>query len=195
MRRAGDDYQDIIALVLLVEWLEHPERYRWARVEADDFGFLYDVVALRADDVIVAKQVKFSAHPDDAADPYTWDVLLEERTSAQGKPLPSLLSKWAGSFKELKDAYTGVEASLVSNRRPAEDLRSSFAAPGVVDLERIPDRTVRSAIVAQLGGEQDARDFFAAFRFELDQPGLGILEAAIERRFRTCAGKAVAGRV
>ena len=33
VRRAGDDYQDIIALVLLVEWLEHPERYKWVRVE------------------------------------------------------------------------------------------------------------------------------------------------------------------
>lgn len=188
VRRAGDDYQDIIALVLLVEWLEHPERYTWVRVEADDFGFLDDVVALRADDVVVAKQVKFSAHPDDVADPYTWDDLLKQQTSAKGKALPSLLSKWGGSFQDLKAAHTRVEASLVSNRRPAADLRNSFAAPGVVDLQRIPDPTVRADIVAQLGGEQSALDFFAAFKFELDQPGLNTLEAAIERRFLNLHG-------
>jgi hypothetical protein len=188
VRRAGDDYQDIIAMALLVEWLEHPERYKWACVEADDFGFLDDVVALRADDVVVAKQVKFSAHPDDAADPCTWDDLLRQRTSSKGKALPSLLSKWGRSFQDLKDAHTGIEASLVSNRRPADDLRSSFAAAGVVDLERITDATVRAAIVAQLGGKQNARDFFAAFKFELDQPGLDTLEGAITRRFLNLHG-------
>lgn len=26
VRRAGDDYQDVVALDLLVEWLEHPTR-------------------------------------------------------------------------------------------------------------------------------------------------------------------------
>jgi len=175
-------------MALLVEWLEHPERYKWACVEADDFGFLDDVVALRADDVVVAKQVKFSAHPDDAADPCTWDDLLRQRTSSKGKALPSLLSKWGRSFQDLKDAHTGIEASLVSNRRPADDLRSSFAAAGVVDLERITDATVRAAIVAQLGGKQNARDFFAAFKFELDQPGLDTLEGAITRRFLNLHG-------
>ncbi len=69
VRRAGDDYQDIVALDVLVEMLEHPHRYLWARVEADDAEFLDDVVALRADGVIVAKQAKISAHPEDAGDP------------------------------------------------------------------------------------------------------------------------------
>src|SRR5713226_3275313 len=89
-------------LDLLVEMLEHPDRYEWARVEADDAGSLDDVVALRVDGVIVARQVKFSAHPNDAADPYSWYVLLKERTSEKGKTLPSLLSKWGTSFRELK---------------------------------------------------------------------------------------------
>jgi hypothetical protein len=188
VRRAGDDYQDIIALALLVEWLEHPDRYTWVRVEADDSGFLDDVVALRADDVIVAKQVKFSAHPDDLADPYTWDDLSKQRTSAKGTVLRSLLTKWGASFLDLENAHVRVEASLVSNRKPADDLRSSFAAPSVVDLDRIPDHGVRATVVAQLGGEQEARRFFAAFRFDLDQPGLDTLEAAVERRFLNLHG-------
>ena len=100
VRRAGDDYQDIIALDLLVEMLEHPDRYAWARVEADDAGFLDDVIARRTDDVIVARQVKFSAHPDQEKDPYCWEDLLKERTSKSGKALPSLLSKWGASFRD-----------------------------------------------------------------------------------------------
>ena len=84
VRRAGDDYQDIIALVWLVEGLEHPERYKRVRVEADDFGFLEDVVALRADDVVVAKQVKFSAHPRRGS--VYWTHQLRELTTADLTP-------------------------------------------------------------------------------------------------------------
>jgi hypothetical protein len=175
-------------LDLLVEMLEHPGRYEWARVEADDAGFLDDVVALRGAGVIVARQVKFSAHPDDAADPYTWDDFVKERTSEKGNTLLSLLSKWGKSFRELKGAYAGVEATLVSNRRPADDLQNSFAAPGVVDLERITDITVRNSVVAQLGGEENASEFFANFRFQLDLPSLHILEEGILQRFTRLGG-------
>ena len=68
-RRAGDYYQDIIALDELVEMLKHPKRYKWIRVEADDAGFLDDVVALKSNDQIFAKQVKFSTDPDREDDP------------------------------------------------------------------------------------------------------------------------------
>ena len=187
VRRAGDDYQDIIALDLLVEMLEHPDRYAWARVEADDAGFLDDVIALRSDDVIVARQVKFSAHPDQEKDPYCWEDLLEERTSKSGKTLPSLLSKWGASFRDLKDVYGSVEASLVSNRRPAEDMLNSFAAPGVVDLERIT-AGVRDSVVARLDGEENAQQFFAAFKFQLDQPSLETLEEGLQQRFMRLHG-------
>ena len=37
-RRLGNDYQDAFALDVLIDWLEHSDRYRWVRVEADDFS-------------------------------------------------------------------------------------------------------------------------------------------------------------
>ncbi len=74
VRRLGDAYQDLIALELLVDWLEHAGRYHWMRVEADDAGALDDVTALRADHRLVAKQVKFSVHPEEDDDPWTWDI-------------------------------------------------------------------------------------------------------------------------
>lgn len=54
IRRSGDDYQDLCALELLVEMLEHPKRYQWIKVEADEAGVLDDVLALREDHSYVA---------------------------------------------------------------------------------------------------------------------------------------------
>jgi len=66
VRRLGDDYQDVVALDLLMSMLEDPGRYEWAQVEADGFGYLDDVVALRHDGAVEATQVKYSAHPEEA---------------------------------------------------------------------------------------------------------------------------------
>ncbi len=57
-RRAGDGYQDAIALKRMLE-------IRWIAVEADDVGALDDLLAMRRDGVPVADQVKFSLAPID----------------------------------------------------------------------------------------------------------------------------------
>ena len=62
--RAGDDYQDLVAIGLFVEWLEHPDRYIAMRMEADEVGALDDIVAKRADGGWVVRQVKFATNPD-----------------------------------------------------------------------------------------------------------------------------------
>ena len=78
-RRSGDDYQDVIALDLLVEMLEHPDRYQWIQVEADDFDYLDDIVALKTDGEYIVKQAKFSTNPEAKEDYLTWDDLLSQR--------------------------------------------------------------------------------------------------------------------
>jgi hypothetical protein len=104
VRRSGDYYQDIIALDELVEMLLHPERYKWIRVEADDAGSLDDVVALKSDDQIMARQVKFSTDPDSDDDPWTFEKLLEKTKSEKGKkPTKSLLEKWGSSYSDLSN--------------------------------------------------------------------------------------------
>ena|SRR5450756_1228764 len=90
VRRSGDDYQDLVALELLLDMLEHPERFAWAEVEADDSGALDDVVVQRVDGCHLGRQVKFSAHPDEEDDPWTWDSLLRQEAGKRG-PLRSLL--------------------------------------------------------------------------------------------------------
>lgn len=180
VRRAGDDYQDIFALDILVEWIEHPDRYVWVRLEATDAGVLDDVVALRTDGTLLAKQVKFSAHPEDPDDPYTWEQLLTEPPSKRGAPLRSLLGKWFDSLRTLQGQSSNVQACLVSNRKPADELKSAFRPlSDLIDFDRITDPNVRTTLQNQLGTEGDVKAFFGIFTLELDRPGLDVLEQAV----------------
>ncbi|MFN0070835.1 MAG: hypothetical protein ACKVVP_05025, partial [Chloroflexota bacterium] len=113
-RRAGDDYQDIVALDLLVELLEHPSRYEYVEVEADDAGALDDVVAHRPDGSVLARQVKFSTNPTNDGDEWTWDKFLTRAQGARGALNRSLIQKWAGAFLELQQQGARVDAELVS---------------------------------------------------------------------------------
>src|SRR5437762_13238204 len=90
-RRLGDEYQDLIALEVLLDWLEHSDRYEWVSVEADDSGFLDDVKALTNDGRFVVKQVKFATHPDSAKDPWTWETLLKTIETKRGKDRKSVV--------------------------------------------------------------------------------------------------------
>src|SRR5260221_2543211 len=95
-RRHGDDFQDVIALELLVDWLEHPQLYDWVEVEADDAGSLDDIKATKGRTVVV-RQVKYSVHPDKDDDAWDWKALLSKKTPRS----KSLLQKWADSFLNL----------------------------------------------------------------------------------------------
>src|SRR5690242_8404765 len=90
-RRLGDNYQDLIGIDILLEWLEHADRYKWVRLEADDAGSLDDVTACTKDNSLVLKQVKFSTHPEAVEDPYSWKILLYREKGTRGKLKPSLL--------------------------------------------------------------------------------------------------------
>jgi hypothetical protein len=191
-RRAGDDYQDIIALSFFVEWLEHPDRFRCMKVEADESGFLDDVRAEKTDGTTVLRQVKFSTHPDEPADEWSWAALLTDREGKLDKTgnrrtLPSLLSKWGKSFEIISRGRGQIEAAVVSNRRAGPDLATSLA-DGLVDLDRISDPSVRAKIVSQLGGEPRAGAFFFAVHFELDHPSLDVIEKGLEHRFAALGG-------
>lgn len=187
-RRLGDDYQDMVALEWLVEMLEHPDRYEWVRLEADDAGILDDVVAKTANGRLVARQVKYSTNPDRDDNLWTWGRLLRSRTSPTGRALPSLLMRLAESW-EMLCATGDVDAELVSNRRAAPDVQQALEPGGRVVFDRIPDEP-RAEIVGQLGGEDRAHSFFQSFSMRLDRPGLDILEDALRGRFSSLGGTA-----
>ena len=43
---------------MLVDWLEHSDRYSWIPVEADEAKYLDDIVVMPADGRVEVKQVK-----------------------------------------------------------------------------------------------------------------------------------------
>lgn len=186
IRRSGDDYQDLVALDLIIEMLEHPTRYQWIRVEADEAGFLDDVVALRTDDTYVVRQVKFSAHPDQDDDNWSWKRLLVQREGKK-KKLPSLLEKWISSFEELNAHKPIYEASLISNRRADPAIRAILSPDRLIDYGQL-DNSTRENIVEQIGDENKVKKFFSNFRFYVDQPKLENLEKSLRIRFYRLGG-------
>jgi hypothetical protein len=188
-RRLGDEYQDLVALEVLVDWLEHSERYEWVQVEADGAGALDDVVARQKNGSTIYRQSKFSVHPDRADDPWTWEKLLKQEAGTQGMQLPSLLQDWAASLRRVSVSGQPVEAALYSNRDAADEIRQAFAQGDrtLLDLAKLPSQT-RAEITSQLGGEESARFFFQCFHFRVNEPDLAVLEESLWWRFSRLGG-------
>lgn len=72
VRRSGDYVQDLVALENMIKMLEQPKRFKYIKVEADEVGYLDDVVALNSNGRYVVKQVKFSTYPEQDDYEYTW---------------------------------------------------------------------------------------------------------------------------
>ena len=182
--RAGDDYQDLWGAQILVEFLEHPDRYQWVQFEADGFGALDDIVALRADGKYVIRQIKFTVDVENERYEVTWDWLLRH-SGAQGHGT-SLLKKWADSLAPHL-ASCVYEAALYTNRKAAADVTSVMNGDRI-DFGAITDAAIRSEIITQLGGEDAARAFFREFRFRVDCPEPVTLEESLKSRFLAMHG-------
>jgi AAA ATPase domain len=185
-RRLGDDYQDIIALDRLIDWLEHSARYRRIRVEADDSGALDDVTAELANGALVVRQVKFSTHPEADEDRLTWETLLKREAGQKG-PKSSLLQKWASSLRELTTDGQAVDAALVSNRQASEGLARVLRPDKTVNFDSVPT-DVRQEVERQLGNATQALAFFSGFKFELNWPNLSEFRAGVRERFFRLGG-------
>lgn len=176
-----------MALDVLVEMLEHPDRYKYVEVEAYEEALsLDDVVATESDGAVVAKQVKFSTDPSSSSDPWTWEDLLYQQAGKKG-PLDSLLQKWYKSTLRLSAANTLFVARVVSNRLPGDDLRLCLMSDGHVDFDKIPNGT-RDEVLLQIGTESETKWFFSVLIFELDRPGLDVLDESVSRRFHNLGG-------
>jgi len=187
VRRSGDDYQDIIAIDVMVEMLEHPDRYQWVQVEADDYGALDDVVALRTDGSYVVKQIKFAIYPED--DVLDWEYLLSQKKGKKGKLLPSLLQKWSSSLERILTDNQIHEASLVSNRKASVQIQNLLSSTAKLNFEKLNDTKIREKIIQQIGDEVKAKAFFDNFRFCIDKPELATYEEGFKKRFYSLGGQ------
>ena len=145
--RAGDDYQDLWGAQILVEFLEHPDRYQWVRFEADGFGALDDIVALRADGKYVIRQIKFTVDADNEQYEVSWDWLL--RPSGQQGHGTSLLKKWADSLAPHLPAGSVYEAALYTNRKAAAEITAAMRGEHIA-FDAITDTAIRSRIITQI---------------------------------------------
>lgn len=179
-RRRGDDYQDIQAIKLMIDWLGYKEQFQWIKVEADEAGYLDDVMVLRSDERINVIQVKFSNHPENDDQILTWKDLLK-REKKRGT---SLLQKWSKTLEDLQQSgYMLAETYLITNWRPAPELFNVLNDEGIVDFDAIRAVKTKNAIITQIGDKQRAEAFFKQFRFYLKRPNLEEAEDAIKRTF------------
>ena len=170
--RAGFQYQDLVAVEILINFYRQRNLYAWVQLDAEDQSFrsIEDVVACRPDGLYELTQVKFTADPDASANHLSWAWL----TANGGARKKSLLQKWAETALRHKTAGTLARASLKTDRLP--DATFAKCLEGTkVDYTRITpaDKTV---VEEQLRSPDAAKSFFESFEFVHSQPRLADLE-------------------
>ncbi|HIF26250.1 MAG TPA: hypothetical protein EYQ41_08830 [Micavibrio sp.] len=184
IRRSGDDYQDLFALDIIIDWLEHPDRYQWIRLEAGDFaGSLDDVTALRSDSAFIARQIKWTSDTD--SHQVSWDWILNKDPDKPRQK--SLLEKWSESFFALCQSHECHEAALYTNRQLEESFMRLLDGNGLMDFDSL-NSDIKSNIIGQIGSEDNLKKFLAAFHFYADNPDHNIKREGLFRRFQNLGG-------
>ena len=90
--RGGLEYQDLVAIEVLIGFLRNRDRYKWVEVEAEDPAYqaIDDVVACRKDGQLELTQVKFTPDPLRPDLRLSWEWLTTRKPNGT-----SLLQKWA----------------------------------------------------------------------------------------------------
>lgn len=175
--RAGFQYQDLVAIEVLIDFYRDPNLYAWVQLDAEDQAFrsVDDVVACRPDGLFELTQVKFAANPEAAHSRLTWSWLLEHRPKGR-----SLLQKWAATVCKHRADGSLARAMLKTDRIPDEEfagcLQGSYVAWDLIPGER------QALVATQLGSTEAAKAFFADFEFLHSQPRLDDLEEQLWSR-------------
>ena len=175
--RAGFQYQDLIAIEILIDFYRQRDLYDWVQLEAEDRDFwsVEDVVARRPDGLYELTQVKFTADPEASANSLSW-TWLTERNGAR----KSLLQKWAPTTLHHQAAGTLARAALKTDRIPDASFEQCLKGTKI-DYALVPTAD-KAVIEKQLGSPQDAQTFFASFDFDHSLPRLDDLEERLWAR-------------
>jgi hypothetical protein len=123
--REGLEYQDLYGVAVLIEWLEHPERYEWVAFEEDEFEFLDDVVRCTPELKLTLSQIKHSGVEGTSRIEISLEELLDRPKGSKG-PKDSLLQKWFKSWVGAmqQQRFSDVLAELLTNRTASDGLLS-----------------------------------------------------------------------
>ena len=177
--RAGFDYQDVIAAEAMLDWMESPESFRSIVLEADEAGYLDDIVVERADRSVKVTQVKFSTDPESDSDPWDWADLLSRKKLKSGEYGKSLLQKWVESWTRLS-ATKEVTPRILTNRRPTGELRECIPNRKVI-WESVNENT-KEEILEQVDKKALLR-FLSVCEFHLSYQGLDEVRNSLKKRF------------
>lgn len=188
--REGFDYQDLFGVAVLIEWLEHPGRYKWVKFEADEFGSLDDVTRCTPENHLFLTQIKHSGNPETPGTEFTLADMLAVPSGASSTRR-SLFQKWFRSWREAAQSpdFTSVKAELITNRRAPTLIPLTAVHPATGALMIDPDKVASASpeewkqLVEQAKeAEEIVRRFFSALEFRFDSPEMQIQCAALQRR-------------
>ena len=182
--RAGFEYQDLVAIEVLIDFYRQRDLYAWVELEAEDrsFGSIEDVVVCHRDSLYELIQVKFTAEPGASANSLSWKWLTADggvQRRGRRRAKRSLLQKWADTTCNHVSQGTLKRALLKTDRIPDRAFRSCLKG-NRVDYTLLPE-DIKSEVVRQLGSSEIAQAFFEAFEFVHTQP----VPDDLERRLRS----------
>lgn len=175
--RAGFQYQDLIAIEILIDFYRHSDRYQWVQIDAEDQSFrsIEDVVACRPDGLYELTQVKFTASPHLEANRLSWHWLISKTGRKK-----SLLQKWALTTLHHIQNNTLASARLKTDRIPDEAFLASLDDRKVQYASLSAQE--RTLIEEQLGSSSVAKLFFEHFEFHHSLERLDDLEERLWSR-------------
>ena len=176
----GFQYQDLIGLDVIYEWLEHPDLYDWIKFDGKDLDGLKakgldDIIAKRRDGKFLLKQVKFTIEPNREDLQLSLDWLLYSKGKGS-----SNLQKWYADWKRIGSDKI-YEASLTTNRTPDDSLKPVLKSNLLV-FEKLPNRD-QSNILGQLGNRADVTAFFKQFKFYHSKKRIEHYEAHLREKY------------
>ena len=173
--RAGFQYQDLVAIEILINFYRQRDLYAWVQLEAEDSEFrsIEDVVACRPDGLYELTQVKFTVDP--AVHKLNWEWLTARKDSGT-----SLLQKWAHTTLHHRSSKTLASAALKTDRIPDASFMACLNCNKVDYTQLSADE--KTVIDEQLGSSDRAVAFFENFEFLHSQLRLDDFEAKLRSR-------------
>lgn len=165
IKRGGLEYQDLVAVEVLIRFLRNRDLYEWVQVEAEDEAYqaIDDVVACRKDGQLELTQVKFTPAPQRPDLRLSWEWLTARKPNGT-----SFLQKWAKTALVHKGDGRLAKAMLKTDRIPHPEFAQCLNGSRV-DYLRLPPAT-KEAVDEQIGSEEACREFFEAFEFAHSLP-------------------------
>lgn len=170
----GYDYQTLVGVIKLIDWVESPQLYTRVRFDADDEApqGIDDIVCERPDGKIDFYQVKFTPNSAKDGNRLTWNFLLKR--SGKTDRSRTILQKLSNAIDAVSIERLGLVA-LYTNKRPDREFEKSLVNEKI-DVDLI-DEEISKQIVNQLGSVDAARRLFNILSVQHSAPDYHSLEA------------------